>query len=161
MNKTHPALKFKSNVFISSIIPSIIPLTLTIESVYSILLVQFKSFRLFNKKGIPSVSSIKQKQHHDIVTSWHLVSIRLIRDWRIFISIIHSFRHHPFKLPPGGFQYYSGFSACLHSIWTSWIRIQLQKNLSCGAFWKKNPKLIILYLILQSEFLGLLEDLFR
>ena len=46
--------------------------------------------------------------------------------------------HHPFKLLPGGFQYYSGFSACLHSIWTSWTRIQLQKNLSCGAFWKKS-----------------------
>ena len=46
--------------------------------------------------------------------------------------------HHPFKLPPGGFQHYSGFSACLHSLWTSWTKIQLQKNISCSAFWKKS-----------------------
>ena len=53
----------------------------------------------------------------------------------LFLSLIS---HFPFKLPPGGFQYYSGFSVCLHSIWISWTRIQLQKNLSCGAFWKKS-----------------------
>ena len=57
---------------------------------------------------------------------------------RVWVSRGHIWAHHPFKLPPGGFQYYSGFSACLHSIWTSWTRIQLQKNLSCGAFWKKS-----------------------
>ena len=59
---------------------------------------------------------------------------------RVFFYIFTVFfsLHRPFKLPPGGFKYYSGFSACLHSIWTSWIRIQLQRNLSCSAFWKKS-----------------------
>ena len=36
--------------------------------------------------------------------------------------------HHPFKLPPWGFGEYSGFSACLHSGWTFWTRIQPQRN---------------------------------
>ena len=46
--------------------------------------------------------------------------------------------HHPFKLPPCGFEECFGFSACLYSGWTSWTRIQLQRKLSCGAFWEKS-----------------------
>ena len=66
---------------------------------------------------------------------------------------IFSFMHHPFKQPPGSFQEYSGYFAFLHSGWISWTRIELQRNLSFGAFWKKNPKLIndkiLFYFVIQ------------
>ena len=91
------------------------------------------------RRAIRFVRSVCSLASLSVIAALGKASLRFSR------LLIH---HHPFKLPPGGFQYYSSFSACLRLICTSWTRIQPQKIFLMAPF-KKNPKLIVFSLILK------------